>query len=444
MTDEASTMLGMARPNWSRPGTGRASVGAPGRVRLSTLVLIRWVAVAGQLAAILLLHFIMDYRLSVLYALGAVAASALLNVVISTSQPFSRRLTDNQAALFLAYDILQLGALLYLTGGLQNPFALLFLAPVTVSATILSLRSTILIVLLVLAATAVLAVFHLPLPWPEPGIDLPQLYLFGLWVGVSMGVIFVSIYVSRITAEARRMSDALTESQFALGREQRVSELGSLAAATAHELGTPLSTIATVAREIVLEAPEGTLLAEDAALISREAKRCREILGAMSRRPGSGTGSKADRRGLADLLRAAAARYHRDGIQVEIIAKEGRGEPEILHTPELVHGLGNFVQNAVDFATSKVTIRAEVGETKVQVRVSDDGPGFRSDILRTLGEPYISSRPDSGGLGLGVFISMTLLERTGASIQFSNPDSGGAQVVVTWDRSSLDPTSEQV
>ena len=143
-------------------------------------------------------------------------------------------------------------------------------------------------------------------------------------------------------------------------------------------------------------------------------------------------------------MRAAAARYHRDGIQVEIIAKEGRGEPEILHTPELVHGLGNFVQNAVDLATSKVTIRAEVGETKVQVRVSDDGPGFRSDILRTLGEPYISSRPDSGGLGLGVFISMTLLERTGASIQFSNPDSGGAQVVVTWDRSSLDPTSEQV
>jgi two-component system sensor histidine kinase RegB len=198
--------------------------------------------IAGQLAAILLLHFIMECGCRVFYAVGAVAASALSNVIITTTQPFSRRLTDGQAALFLIYDTLQLAVLLYLTGGVQNPFALLFLAPVTVSATILSLRSTILILILVLASAAVLAVFHFPLPWPEPGIDLPQLYLFGLWVGVSMGVFFVAVYVSRITAEARR---------------------------------------------------------------------CREILGAMSRRPGSGTGAKADQRGLADPSRRTPGYTHR-------------------------------------------------------------------------------------------------------------------------------------
>lgn len=418
-----------------------SSVGAgrPGRVRLLTLVRIRWVAVVGQLAAILLLHFGMGYRLPIAYALGAVAVSALLNVVIVARQPGARRLTDSHAALYLTYDSLQLAVLLFLTGGLLNPFSVLFLVPVTVSATILSRRSTVLVGLVVLVSVSVLGAFHMPLPWPEPGLDLPQLYVFGLWAAVVMGVVFLSVYVSRVAAEARRMSDALTETQFALAREQKISELGGLAAATAHELGTPLSTIATVAKEIVLEAPAGTVLAEDAALISREARRCREILGALAQRPGAGSGDHPHRRGLASLLREAAAPYHRDGIVVEIVADEGPGQPEVLHSVELVHGLANFVQNAVDFARSKVTIQASVDAAEIQVWVSDDGPGFRHEIMRGLGEPYVSGRSDSGGLGLGVFISMTLLERTGAVIGFSNRDQGGAEVQVTWPRAALDP-----
>ncbi len=422
--------------------SARSGVGRPGRVRLLTLVRIRWVAVVGQLAAILLLHFAMGYQLPIAYALGAVAASALLNVSIIARHPGAKRLTDGQAALYLTYDSLQLAVLLFLTGGLLNPFSVLFLVPVTVSATILSLRSTVLLGLVVVVSVSVLGVFRMPLPWPEPGLDLPQLYVFGVWAALVMGVIFLSVYVSRVSAEARRMSDALTETQFALAREQKMSELGALAAATAHELGTPLSTIATVAKEIVLEAPAGTVLAEDAALISREARRCREILGTLAQRPGAGSGDLPHRRGLTSLLREAAAPYHRDGVEVEIVAEEGTGQPEILHSLELVHGLANFVQNAVDFARSKVTIQANIDAAEIQVWVLDDGPGFRHEILRGLGEPYVSGRPESGGLGLGVFISMTLLERTGARIDFSNRAQGGAEVRVTWPRAALDPAAE--
>lgn len=424
-------------PSASGKTTGGKTTAAKGRVRLRTLVVIRWVAIIGQLAAILFLRYGLDYPLPILAALLVVGASALLNVAVQIRYPTSKRLTDGRAALYLTYDSVQLAALLYLTGGLNNPFSILFMVPVTVSATILSLRSTVCIGVVVLALVSVLAVVHMPLPWAEPGLELPRLYVFGLWAAVVMGVIFISVYVSRVAAEARRLSDALTETQFSLTREQKVSALGGLAAATAHELGTPLSTIATVAKEIVLEAPPDTVLAEDAALISREVRRCREILGGLAQRPETEPRAH-DPRDLATLVREAAAPHWRDGVKVEFHMPEGGGQPALRHSLELVRGLGNFVQNAVDFAQSKVIIRAEVGAFEIQVQVSDDGPGFPSEILKALGEPYVSARANGEGLGLGVFISMTLLERTGAAVQFANQPQGGAMVRVTWPRQALD------
>ncbi|MBM3507827.1 MAG: ActS/PrrB/RegB family redox-sensitive histidine kinase [Alphaproteobacteria bacterium] len=408
---------------------------APGQVRLQTLVVIRWMAVAGQLGALLFLSFGLEFDVPMALALAAVGASALLNVIVSLRYPASTRLKDAEAALFLTYDTLQLAVLLYLTGGITNPFVVLFLAPVTVSATVLSLRATLWVGLVVVVCVSVVAFFHEPLPWRPEELNLPTLYLFGQWSAISVAVVFFSIYLWRVSAEARRLSDALVETQLTLAREQRLSALGGLAAAAAHELGTPLSTIAMAAKEMAREIPAGQPLRDDADLIGREVRRCREILGRIAQRPEGVSETSLQRISLASLLREASAAHQRDGVTLEIIAPEG--PPEVARRPEIVHGLTNFVENAVDFARTRVTIRAEVRDRDIRIQVLDDGPGMPHDVLGALGEPYVSSREDGEGLGLGVFIAKTLLERTGAALNISNRTTGGAQFEIIWPREAL-------
>ncbi len=229
-----------------------------GRVRLKTLIRIRWVALTGQTAAILFVRYGLGYDMPVLLSLAAVAASALVNVILSIQHPASTRLSDGEAVLYLAFDTLQLAVLLFLTGGIQNPFSILLLVPVTISSTILSLRSTVRLGAITLASLTLVAIYHLPLPWQEGGLQLPSIYVFGIWTSLTLGLAFITIYTFRIAEEKRRMSDALAETKMALAREQRMSALGGLAASTAHELGTPLGTITLVAKELRREAPART------------------------------------------------------------------------------------------------------------------------------------------------------------------------------------------
>lgn len=437
MTDLTTTEAAAAPAPSARARLWQSDRRSPGRVRLRTLVVIRWIAVAGQLGALLFLTFGFEFQLPLATATAVVAASALLNLVVGLRYPASIRLSDGGAALFLTYDTLQLAALVFLTGGTTNPFMVLFLAPVAVSSTVLSLRSTLSVGLVAIACISVLAVFHLPLPWGPPGLDLPTPYLFGQWAAISVAVVFLSIYLWLVAAESRRMSDALVETQLTLAREQRLSALGGLAAAAAHELGSPLSTIAMAAKEMTRTVEAGDPLREDAELIVREVRRCREILGRIAQRPEGVTEQAFHRMSLAALLRESAAAHHREGIEVEITAPESY--PEILRRPEIVHGLTNLIENAVDFARTKVIIRAEVRDRDVRICVLDDGPGIPHDVLGALGEPYVSSRSDGDGLGLGVFIAKTLLERTGAAMFISNCSGGGAQFEMIWPREALLP-----
>lgn len=416
-----------------------------GRVRLQTLILIRWVALAGQTAAILFVHLGLGYPMPVVLALAAVAASVALNIVLTLRYPATTRLSDAQAALYLAYDTVQLAVLLFLTGGVQNPFAILVLVPVTVSASILSLRSTVWLVVLTIAALSLIANYHLPLPWAVPGFALPPLYITGMWVALGLGAVFVTIYAWRVAAESRRMSDALAETQMALAREQRLSALGTLAAAAAHELGTPLGTITVIAKELSRELPTTGPVGEDVRLLMAEAQRCRDILAQLSHRPEGQPDPALHNLPAPALIDTIAAPHRRrEGVSIAIALAPGRGAedsapPVLPHAPEIVHGLGNLVENAVDFARSRVTITVAWSADELAIEVADDGPGFAQNILGVLGEPYISSRAESGdGLGLGVFIAKTLLERTGAQVSFDNAPGGGARVAVTWPRSALD------
>ena len=431
-----------ATANATLPPTRQAPIErSSGRVRLRTLVYIRWIAVIGQATSIVVVHFGLDFRLPLVPAIVLVAASIILNVVISASQSLSRRLGDREALGFLAYDILQLSALLYLTGGLQNPFAVLVLAPVIVSASVLSRRSTMILGLTAAAMLTALAFWHEPFPWKDGQFVLPDIYLTGIWEALILGIVFIAAYVGSVAEEARQMSDALAATQLALAREQRLSALGGLAAAAAHELGSPLATIAVVAKEMKHAVEPGTELADDVDLLLEQTNRCREILASLGREPETDPGAPFVTLPASALVEAAAAPYLSGETKVRtvIVTDATRSsEPSVARSPEILHGLGTVIENATQFAHNEAVIEVSWTDTSLTVTVRDDGPGFPSHVRDRIGEPYISSRPEEGHMGLGIFIASTLLQRTGAGVEFTNHPDGGAMVVIRWERSAIE------
>jgi two-component system sensor histidine kinase RegB len=417
--------------------------GGAGRVRLRTLLTLRWLAVGGQTVALVAVYFGLGFHFPILPAAAAIGASVCLNITLEVLFPTTKRLTDLEASLYLGYDLVQLAVLLYLTGGLENPFALLIMVPVTISATILGRGSTIGLGVLAVSLISVLAQLHEPLPWARPALVLPPLYVAGIWTALTLGMIFVAVYAWRVAAEARRMSEALTATEMALAREQRLSAVGGLAAAAAHELGTPLGTIAVVAKELAHEFPSDSPLANDLELLQTQVRRCREILSQLSRRPDD---AFADRDSpysvmpFSALIEESAAPYRGGPRPVEIDILADGGEPRVGRSPEIIHALGNLVDNALRYTETEVEILVDWTADRVIVRVRDDGPGFDPEILALLGEPYVTTR-DGEGMGLGVFIAKTLLEHTGARVQFANRSPKGAEVAIHWSRSILEVPS---
>ena len=412
-----------------------------GPINLRTLILIRWVAIAGQASTILIVHYGLGFSLPLVPALAVVASSALLNLVLIVLRQWAARLGARDAALYLGYDILQLAVLLYLTGGLQNPFAILILAPVTVAATILSRRSVIALSVLAVAAISVLALRHMPLPWrAEPLVFPPELVL-GIWIALVLATVFIGAYTWSVAQGARRLRDAVAATQLALAREQRISAVGALAAAAAHELGSPLATIAVVAKELVRELPGGSPHAEDAALLLSQSERCRKILAELAQQPEEDGGSPYTRLPISALVEAAAAPYRNQGVRL-IIATAGEPageEPLVRRSPEIMHGLNNLVQNAVQFAAREISITIFWDAATVTVEIDDDGPGFPLHLLGRLGEPYLSTRAGvTDHMGLGIFIAQSLLERSGARLVFDNLAEGGAHVAISWNRANLE------
>lgn len=419
-----------------------------GRVRMRTLALIRWIAVAGQIVTLLAVRYEFGFTLPIVAALAVVGSSALFNLWSWSRHPARSRLSNREATFSLAFDILQLSLLLFLVGGLQNPFALLILAPVTIAATILSLTSTLALGLLSAVCITALGLWHLPLPWSDGAqLTLPVLYLIGLWLALVLSIGLLAAYNWSIAEEGRRMSDALSATQAALAREQRVSALGMLAASTAHQLGSPLGTIAVVAKEIARDLPPESPLAEDVALLLSESERCREILAGLDRNRDE-TGSPFAKLPITVLIEEAAAPH--GGGRVTLRYESGPAPefpdspmPMVAHSPEILHGLRSIIQNAVQFARSRAVVAIHWTEDEIEVTIHDDGPGFPPHILSVIGEPYISTRQGTGEhMGLGLFIAQTLLERTGAVLSFGNRRRG-ASVTVRWRRVALEPFEEE-
>lgn len=430
-------------------------------VRLDTILRLRWLAVLGQLAAIFVVVQGLDFDLPIIPCVTIVGLSALLNLVLQMTFNPMQRLEPVYTAVLLALNIAELAGLLFLTGGLQNPFSFLFLAPVLISATALPIRFTIALGILAVACATVLGFFHLPLPWEsdEP-LELPPIYLFGVWLSIVLAIGVTSLYAFQVTEEARKLSDALAATELVLTREQHLTQLDGLAAAAAHELGTPLATIFLISRELEKTVQDtlqdqGTLqdngaLAGDLKTLREQAQRCRDILTKITQL--SSTGAPFDRMPLSTLIEETVAPHRDFGIAIRIrIAVAGAAEPVGMRNPAILYGVGNILENAVDFARATVEVNAWWNADTVEIVISDDGPGIAPDVLKRIGEPYLSRRRsdeaqgERSGLGLGVFIARTLLERTGAKVSFTNrtfPDHG-AVVQIVWPRSRFE-TAETI
>lgn len=415
---------------------------AQSRVRVRTLLLLRWLAIFGQTVAVVFVRYGLDIQFPFAWALAAIGLSVVLNVALSFRGRSRELAHEGEAALQLAYDVLQLAILLALTGGLKNPFVFLFIAPVAVSATILRPALTALLAALTFLCVGALSVWRLPLPWPgHTPFELPQLYEFGLAAAVLIGLGFTSVYAWRVAAEEERLNIALTAVQAVLAREQTLSALGGLAAAAAHELGTPLATIHLAAKEMARDLPADDPRAEDLQLLVSQSERCRSILAQLSARREEGD-SILLRAPIRSILEEIAEPHLGLGAEVAI-ETQGDGPLEIRRMPEIVHALGGILENAVGFARTRVEFTAHWDADLIEISIRDDGPGFAPGVLQRLGEPYVTERDEegaAGGLGLGFFISKTLLERTGAKLEMGNRRSPGRGAIVTarWKRTAID------
>ena len=436
-------------PPTASPGLLPPEMTTP-HVRLGTLVNLRWLAILGQSVTVAFTALVVAPELEIGLCALAIGASVVANLVTLAIYPVTARLPERDAFGSLLFDLLQLTALLFLTGGLNNPFALLFLAPVTISATALSERSTLALAVTAIVLTSLLGGYHLPLVLADGSVlRLPPLQLAGFWIAIAVGTLFLSGFAFRLTQETERMSNALLATQTALAREQKLHDLGGVVAAAAHELGTPLATITLVASELADELADRPELREDALLVRGQADRCRDILRSMGR---AGKGDRHMRSAPLETILREAAEPHADrGIEIRYDCAEGRGEPRrplVRRSPEIIHGLRNLIQNAVDFAVETVWIDAHWTAGEVAVRVVDDGPGYPPEVLNRLGDPFLRSRnrPGYDGMGLGLFIAKTLLERTGAAVSFANgsrpgrrrpPRRAGAIAEVAWPRAAI-------
>jgi two-component system sensor histidine kinase RegB len=415
-------------------------------VRLDTILRLRWLAVLGQLAAIFIVVQGLEFDVPVIPCVAIVGLSALLNLVLQIAFDPMRRLEPAYAAALLALNIVELAGLLFLTGGLQNPFSFLFLAPVLISATALPIRLTIALGMLAVACASALVFFHLPLPWEgEEPLVLPPIYLFGVWLSILLAIGVTSLYAFQVTEDTRKLSDALAATELVLTREQHLTQLDGLAAAAAHELGTPLATIFLISRELEKTVRDGPLAA-DLKTLREQAQRCRDILSKITQL--SATGAPFDRMPLSTLIEEVVAPHRDFGVAIKVrIAVAGAREPVGTRNPAVLYGVGNILENAVDFARETVEVNAWWNTETVEIVISDDGPGIAPDMLKRIGEPYLSRRRSADeaqgehhGLGLGVFIARTLLERTGAKVSFSNrtfPDHG-AVVQIAWPRARFE------
>ena len=410
---------------------------------------IRWIALSGQLAAILLVHFALGYPLPLAACLALVAASALLGIWKALAPGRGRQIGRRTTLLLLSFDTVQLFMLLYLTGGLANPFSVMFLAPVAVSAMVFPRRVTAGLALLTVALITVLAFHHMPLPWPAE-FRLDPVYTLGLWAALVLTTVFIAAYAAMVSGESRKMARALSEARLTLEREQKMVSLGALATSAAHKLGSPLNTITLIAHELdrltgreARPEKDGQLM-EDIRQLKEETERCRTILAELNNEALLVESDAAAPVGLSAFVEGLMQERFADiagMLEVEVAGGDGP-EPLVGRRAELIHPVETLVDNAAQFAEGSVAVSLSWTRADFSIAIRDDGPGFPPAVLGSLGSPYAGTRRGiKGHMGLGVFIAMTMVENAGGSVHAGNRGTGGAEAVLTYPRAAFEEAS---
>jgi len=407
-----------------------------------TLLILRWIALSGQFSTIILVKFIFNFKLELLLCLSIIAIGVLSNFYLKFKIK-EKQLDNYTSTIFLFYDLLQLAILLYLTGGITNPFTILLIIPAIVSSTFLTLRSTINLSIITILALVIITIYHYPLPHTgDLHFHVPNYYLYGIPTAVIVGLVFLTYFGARFGSESRKRTEALNKLELILAKEHELESIGERAAAAAHSLGTPLSTIAVITKELQKEIGDNPKYSKDINLLLSETRRCSEILKNISQDKLEEDNFLSNVK-INDLLNGIVRSFGEiSEKKLSLIAENNKLNPKVQRTLEITYGLRNFIGNAVKYSNSFVDIILESNEKITEIKICDDGPGFSEDIFNVLGEPYIRSANKiinfKSGLGLGTFIGKTLLERMRATVQFSRySKTNGAMVIIKWNTKDL-------
>ena len=403
----------------------------------STLTILRYIAIFGQFIAVNIVFFYLNLKFPIKESYIIIFIGLLTNLFLQFKVKVNQ-LKDTYASLFLLYDLFQLSALLFLTGGILNPFSILMIIPAIVSSTFLSMGTTIILGLITSFLLFVISFTHFPLPGLDANIfAVPNYYTIGILISILIGLIFLSYFGIRFAGETKKRSEALNKLQEVISKEYELESLGGQAAAAAHSLGTPLATISVVAKELKKEIGDNKEYSKDIDLLISQTKRCSEILKKISKKQIEEDNFLSSIK-LEDLLQEIIDSFKETSSKhIDLIVNNDTNKIAIRRTPEMIYGLRNFVGNAVKFSKSKVIISLRSDKKIIEIKINDDGPGIPEDVIQKIGEPYIKSRSkelsSNSGLGLGSFLGKTLLERQGAKLLFKkNSELGGALVVLTW------------
>ena len=408
----------------------------------NTLTILRYIAIFGQFIAVNIVYYYLKLDFPINESYLIIFIGFLTNLFLQFRIKVNQ-LKDTYASFFLLYDLFQLSILLYLTGGILNPFSILLIIPAIVSSTFLSMGTTIILGVITSFMLFLLSYLHLPLPGMNTNIfNVPHFYKLGILISIFIGLIFLSYFGIRFSGETKKRSEALNKLEEVIAKEYELESLGGQAAAAAHSLGTPLATISVVAKELKKEIGDNKEISKDIDLLISQIKRCSEILKQISKEQIKEDNFLSSIK-LEDLLEEIIDSFKETSSkEIKLFSDNDENKINIQRSPEIIYGLRNFIGNAVKFSKSEVKIELKSNKNIISIEINDDGPGFPDDIINKIGEPYIKSKSkelsSNSGLGLGTFLGKTLLERQNAKLFFiKNSNLGGASVTIKWSTKSF-------
>ena len=404
-------------------------------ILFGNLIKIRWIAISGQFLAVFIVSSILKIQIPFIEALTIILLSVAVNFYSYFEERKNKSISNIKAFSFLLFDTLQLGFLLFLTGGILNPFSILILAPVITSASYLPALMTVILSSISIFIIIILNFYFIPLDLGKE-FYLPQIYSFGLVASLIITVIFIAIYAYLFASSSRKISNALSISKLQILNQKKITEVGSLSAAAAHELGTPLNTIFLILNDLLKEKKliDDKNIVKDIILLKSQADRCREILQRFSKNPLKLRDKFLEKVKITDLIKMNFEKFNKNK-KLNINKTPKNDEPEIIYKDEMMYALGNIIQNAIFYSRKIVTVELNYSKINVKIIITDDGSGFSKDIIDKLGEPYISK--NNQGMGLGIFIAKNLIENMGGNLGFYNSKDDKAVVEIIFDNSIL-------